>query len=158
ITEANDAFLGFLGYGRDDVRRGALSWRTLIPPEQLHLSERALDEIRASGVCGSYETEALRADGARIPIICAGAALDHPFRGAGVSWVIDISQRKRVERELRESVEVIDTVNRIGQRLVAELDLGHLVQEVTDAATRLSGAQLGAFFYNVLDGGEVFSG
>jgi PAS domain S-box-containing protein len=33
----------------------------------------------------------------------------------------------------------------------AQLDLGTLVQRVTDEATRLSGAEFGAFFYNVVD-------
>jgi PAS domain S-box-containing protein len=33
----------------------------------------------------------------------------------------------------------------------AELDLQHIVQTVTDAATELTNAQFGAFFYNVLD-------
>jgi PAS domain S-box-containing protein len=37
-----------------------------------------------------------------------------------------------------------------GAALAAELDLGNIVQKVTDAATELSGAAFGAFFYNVV--------
>jgi signal transduction histidine kinase len=37
-------------------------------------------------------------------------------------------------------------VSRVGRRLSAELDLDSLVQDVTDAATALAGAQFGAFF------------
>jgi PAS domain S-box-containing protein len=111
ITDANDAFLEFLGYTREDLRRG-LDWRRIIPPEQADLSARAFDDIRATGVCGSYETEAVRADGTRVPIICAGAALDDPYDGAGVSWVVDISERKRAESELRAAREVADAANR----------------------------------------------
>ncbi|MBA2755665.1 MAG: PAS domain S-box protein, partial [Chloroflexia bacterium] len=43
------------------------------------------------------------------------------------------------------------TVNRVGQLLTAQLDLGQLVQAVTDAATDLTGARFGAFFYNLVD-------
>ena len=40
----------------------------------------------------------------------------------------------------------------------AELDVHKLVQTVTDAATELSNAQFGAFFYNVIDaGGESYT-
>ena len=60
-------------------------------------------------------------------------------------------ERKRAEEELREQAEVIETVNRVGQTLAAELDLHKLVQAVTDAATEIAGARFGAFFYNVLD-------
>jgi PAS domain S-box-containing protein len=52
------------------------------------------------------------------------------------------------EREAREEVEIL---NDLGRVLSAELDLQKLVQAVTDAATELTGAQFGAFFYNVLD-------
>jgi PAS domain S-box-containing protein len=41
-----------------------------------------------------------------------------------------------------------ENLNRIGQVLSAELDLERLVQAVTDAATEISGAKSGAFFYN----------
>jgi len=54
------------------------------------------------------------------------------------------------EREAREEVEIL---NEIGRVMSAELDLQKLVQAVTDAATELTGAQFGAFFYNVLDEG-----
>jgi PAS domain S-box-containing protein len=69
----------------------------------------------------------------------------------------DISERKRIDLELREQNEVIETVNRIGQILSAELDLQKLVQAVTDAATELSGARFGSFFYNVYnESGEAY--
>jgi PAS domain S-box-containing protein len=63
----------------------------------------------------------------------------------------DITERKLNEARLREQREVVETVNRIGQILSAELDAQKLVQAVTDAATELTGARFGSFFYNVLD-------
>jgi CHASE1-domain containing sensor protein/GAF domain-containing protein len=55
-----------------------------------------------------------------------------------------------LERE-RKSREEAETLNRIGRILSGELDLQKLVQEVTDAATKLTEAEFGAFFYNVAD-------
>jgi PAS domain S-box-containing protein len=66
-------------------------------------------------------------------------------------------ERKRAEESLREQAEIIETVNHVGQTLAGELDLQKLVQAVTDAATEISNAHFGAFFYNVLDdAGESF--
>jgi PAS domain S-box-containing protein len=63
----------------------------------------------------------------------------------------DITERKAAEKALREQTEAVETVNRVGQMLAGELDLHNLVQAVTDAATELTGAHFGSFFYNVLD-------
>lgn len=58
-------------------------------------------------------------------------------------------ERQRAEERLREQTEVVETIYGIGQILSAELDQQNLVQAVTDAATELTGAQFGSFFYNV---------
>lgn len=60
-----------------------------------------------------------------------------------------VLQRRSAEDLLREEAETLETLNRIGVALAAELNLERVVQQVTDAATQLSGAQFGAFFYNV---------
>src|SRR5581483_6415796 len=60
-------------------------------------------------------------------------------------------ERCRIEEALREQAEVIETVNKLGQTLSAELDLQNLIQAITDASTDLTGARFGSFFYNVTD-------
>ena len=62
-----------------------------------------------------------------------------------------LDDRFQAEARLREQTEELETINRIGQLLSAELDQEKLVQAVTDAATELTGAQFGSFFYNVLN-------
>ncbi|HYE92178.1 MAG TPA: GAF domain-containing protein, partial [Terriglobales bacterium] len=58
----------------------------------------------------------------------------------------------------REDVQALAEINRVGRLVSAELDLPRLVQAVTDAATQLSSAEFGAFFYNVVDrDGERFT-
>ena len=75
----------------------------------------------------------------------------------------DINERKQLEArllsvnetlearvaELREEAHTLEVLNRTGIAIGAELDLERLVQIVTDAGVELSGAQFGAFFYNV---------
>ncbi|WP_112500357.1 response regulator [Agrobacterium sp. lyk4-40-TYG-31] len=59
--------------------------------------------------------------------------------------------RHEMGERLREEARSLETLNRVGSVIAAELDLDQAVQAVTDAATELTGAQFGAFFYNVFD-------
>jgi len=47
--------------------------------------------------------------------------------------------------------ETLEILQRVGVAVASELDLDRAVQLVTDAATEVSGARFGAFFYNVTD-------
>jgi signal transduction histidine kinase len=51
----------------------------------------------------------------------------------------------------REEQRISETLQRVGTSVVAELDPEKVVQTVTDEATALTGADFGAFFYNVVD-------
>lgn len=69
----------------------------------------------------------------------------------------DVTERKRAELALQDESYTLETLNRTGTALAAELDLERIVQSVTDAGVELTGAQFGAFFYNMLDeAGERF--
>lgn len=59
--------------------------------------------------------------------------------------------RSQGARRLHEEAQTLELLNRVGTAVAAELDLEQAVQVVTDAATELSGAAFGAFFYNALD-------
>ncbi|QRV15994.1 MEDS domain-containing protein [Haloterrigena salifodinae] len=66
-------------------------------------------------------------------------------------WVEYELERRQAAEELREQTHTLETINQVGNSLAAELDLENLVQEVTDAGTEITGAEFGAFFYNVID-------
>ncbi len=73
-------------------------------------------------------------------------------RRSGRVWSFrDITERMRTEEALREETRVLEVLNRTGTAIASTLDLQTLVQAVTDAATQLSGARFGAFFYNTTD-------
>ena len=68
-----------------------------------------------------------------------------------VKVVRDRTQQRESEQALREETRALEILNRAGSALAAETDLHRLVQIITDAGVELTGAEFGAFFYNVLD-------
>ena len=114
IHEANDAFLQMLGYTREDLRAGTLSWDKLTPPECQHGNELPNQQLQAFGVYPPTERVCLHQDGARVSVLIGGSLLE-PSRQRAVAVVLDISDRKaaelasrRNERNYRQIVETAE--------------------------------------------------
>jgi signal transduction histidine kinase len=97
-------------------------------------------------------------DEARVEGLEAGADdyLSKPFNArelmARVTTNLEMARVRRQAAEvLRDEARRLETLNRTGAAVAAELDLERLVQTVTDAAVELTGAEFGAFFYSVVD-------
>jgi PAS domain S-box-containing protein len=102
IIDANDAFLRIVGYGREDLKAGHLSWMELTPPEWRDQTTRVLVELREKGAVQPEEKEYFRKDGSRVPVV-VGRAVFEGRPNEGVGFVLDLSERKRAEAEARES-------------------------------------------------------
>ncbi len=75
--------------------------------------------------------------------------LGHVVRWFGTNT--DVDQVKRVQQALRDESNVLELLNSTGSALSRQRDLRSLLQTVSDAATGISGARFGAFFYNGKD-------
>ena len=104
VTDANDAFLGMVGYSREELRHGKLRWPDLTPAEYRAADETALAVARERGECAPYEKAYLRKDGTRVPILIGSAFLDETRR-QWVSFALDLTERNRVETEHRLRLE-----------------------------------------------------
>jgi PAS domain S-box-containing protein len=102
IVDCNDAFLRMVGYERTDITEGTLRWTELTPPEWREEDQQRLINIRASGAIQPYEKEYIRKDGVRVPVLIGAAAFDES-RYQGVAFVVDLTERKRAEEDLRRS-------------------------------------------------------
>ena len=102
ILEANDAFLRMVGYDRDDLAAGRVHRDRLTPPEWRDHVARRLAEVTMTGIIQPYEREMVRKDGSRVPVLIAGARFDETAN-QGVAFVLDLTERKRAEEELRAS-------------------------------------------------------
>jgi len=102
IVEANDAFLGMVGYDREDLVAGCLSTSVLIPPEWAERHAQNVADIRMAGSVSPFEKEYLRKDGSRVPVLVGVAAFDgQPEQGA--AFVVDLTDRKQAEAALRRA-------------------------------------------------------
>jgi PAS domain S-box-containing protein len=102
ILEANDAFLRMTGYDREDLASGRLSRADLTPAEWRARDARTVAELKTSGTVQPYEKEYFRKDGRRLPVLIGGALFEASAK-QGVSFVLDLTERKRAEAEARES-------------------------------------------------------
>jgi PAS domain S-box-containing protein len=98
ITGANDAFLAMVGYTREDLNAGNIGWAAMTPPEYVEADQRALAEAAATGICKSYEKEYIRKDGSRVPVLL-GAAMFEDNPEEGVCFVLDLTERKKLEHQ-----------------------------------------------------------
>jgi PAS domain S-box-containing protein len=117
ITDANDLFLEMVGYSRTDVEEGRLDLRAITPWEYAEVEKRAVEQIRLNGVCEPFEKEYVRKDGTLFPVMVGAANINDGPSIKGVSCVMDISQRKKMEQEILELNRDLET--RISQRTQA---------------------------------------
>lgn len=102
IYKANDEMLRIVGYTQKDVATDRLRWLEITPPAYLPLDEAKFAEARAQGACVPYEKEYLRKDGSRVPVL-VGYSLLGAAREESVTFVLDLTERKRAEGTLRRS-------------------------------------------------------
>jgi PAS domain S-box-containing protein len=103
IIEANDAFLHIVGYDREDLASGRLRWTDLTPAEWLDRDIRKfVPELKLRGSLQPFEKEYFRKDGTRVPVLIGTSAFDKECN-QGVSFALDLTERKRADAEVRES-------------------------------------------------------
>jgi PAS domain S-box-containing protein len=113
----------------------------------------AVEEALAQHKDYDVEYRVRRADGSEVWVAAKARgiyAADGSVAGM-LGFVQDISTRKTNEETLREQAEALRILNEVGKKISAELDLHNTVQAVTEAATDLTGARFGSFFYNVVN-------
>ncbi len=158
FLDMNRKFTEILGYSADELQR--LTFSEITHPDDLENTTASIRQLLAGFISEfAIEKRYLRKDGSRIwsstTVTLLKDAAGQPIRFIAV--IEDITLRKRTEAALQEETRVLELLNETGKVLASTLDLHALVQGVTDAATELSGAQFGAFFYNTTDDtGDAF--
>ncbi|MDF0663651.1 MULTISPECIES: ATP-binding protein [unclassified Rhizobium] len=141
-----------LGWSQDEMLGKTLV--AIFPPEggAAALLEAELTDARSRGK-GSGEGWRLQKGGGRIWAVGETTPImDDERKLVGFVKVLrDRTEQRETEMALRERTRALEILNRAGADLARENDLEKVVQLVTDAGVELTGAQFGAFFYNVIN-------
>ncbi|OAF00669.1 histidine kinase [Bradyrhizobium centrolobii] len=148
IIEANHAFLKMVGYDREDLVAGRVRWTDLTPTEWNERTARARTEMQATGIIQAFEKEYVRKDGTRVPVLIGAAAFDER-QDQGVTFVIDLTERKRAEagareseRRYRETLIELAHANRVATMGQLTASIAHEVNQPIAAIVSNAGAGL----------------
>src|SRR6478735_3782104 len=148
ILEANDEFLRMVNYDRQDLVSGRIRWADLTPPDWRDRNNARIEQQKSSGRFEPFEKEYTRKDGSRVPVLIGGATFEEGGN-QGVAFVLDLTGRKRVEAEARESEQryretqlELAHANRVATTGQLTASITHEVnQPITAVVTHASAAQ-----------------
>ncbi|QBE66966.1 PAS domain S-box protein [Pseudoduganella lutea] len=148
MTWYNRRWFEYTGLTSDDLR--GEGWGQVYDPECIPAMTQHWKNAIDSGQPFEMEFPIRGADGQyRWFLTRANPVRDG--EGRTLRWFgtsTDVDQVKRAQEALRDETAVLELLNSTGNALSRHRDLQPLLQEVTDAATRISGARFGAFFYD----------
>jgi PAS domain S-box-containing protein len=162
ITSWNAAAQQLFGYEAAEMVGGTV--RRLVPTDRQTEEDDILARLRQGERIEHFETVRVAGDGRRLDV----SMTISPLRNAsgtvvGASNIArDISAARAAESErlrlLQQHVATTEALNNVGAIVASDLDRDRVVQAVTDAATELTTAEFGAFFYNVVnESGESYT-
>jgi PAS domain S-box-containing protein len=129
IVEANNAFLRIVGYDRDDIISGRLSWRALTPPEWLaRHDQKWTPELKQTGSVQPYEKEYFRKDGSRVPVMVGGVSFEEGG-DEGVAFVLDLTERMRAEEVFRQMQAELAHANRVATMGELSASIAHEINQ-----------------------------
>jgi PAS domain S-box-containing protein len=136
IIGANEAFLHMVQYSHEDIASGRVRWTDLTPAEWHDCDERAIADLKATGIFQPFEKEYFRKNGSRVPVLLAGALFEGG-RSEGVAFVLDLSEQKRAEQErerLRQVEAELAHINRVSTLGEMAASLAHEIKQPIAAA------------------------
>jgi PAS domain S-box-containing protein len=148
IVRFNAALEVLSGYPDDENVRGRAFWEVFVAPEHADSLRRGLDEAFTGGVTGELEHDFLTRDGERRTVAWSATGLvDEEGEQRYLFSGLDITQRKRQERELRTLYAELETrhqeleregaftsaIFNIAPGLVSVLDEAGIVQRHNEA-------------------------
>jgi PAS domain S-box-containing protein len=159
ITSWNEGARRILGWTPEEMLGESL--HRLFPANTGKAAiRREMEEALRSGRGGGEEGWRVRKGGEQFWAAGEIAPIrDSNGKVIGFTKVLrDRSEQRAAELAAQEERRLLEVLNRAGSALAAETELHKLVQIVTDAGVELTGAEFGAFFYNVVDeGGESYT-
>lgn len=129
IHVANATFERMSGYSSEELNKIA-HWKTLTAPEFWDITAKSAENIATTGQTPPYEKQMFRKDGSRwwglfAPTRISGNGLNSEC----IEFIIDITERKRTDEELRESREMFAAAFRTVQDalIISDIETGLII-------------------------------
>ncbi|HEX7843783.1 MAG TPA: ATP-binding protein, partial [Kofleriaceae bacterium] len=143
VAEANDHALRVLGVARDQLP--AVDLFAMTSPEDFEVSQRARATVLEHGICAPFEKRYIRRDGSIVWVVVAAALLPGSADQT-ITFMLDISERKRSEQRLAQLTMEAESANRAKDEFLAMLghELRNPLAPIVTALQlmRLRGAEL----------------
>lgn len=99
IVDANDTFLNYIGYSREEFFASGMHWSNLTPADYTEYANEKAKKLLSEGRIEPYEKVYIRKDGSRLPILL-GASIVEGIPGVdGIAFILDMSKTKQIEGE-----------------------------------------------------------
>ena len=121
---------------------GKIRWSDITPHEYRFVDEQAIEELVRTSSARPYDKEYIRKDGSRVPITI-GAAFFEGSQEYGVAFVLDVTERKQAEEELKQHRDHLDELVR---ERTAEL---RIAKEAAEAGTRVKSVFLASMSHEL---------
>lgn len=132
-----------------------------IHPDDREPTRAAITHAIDNNTFYDIDYRTLSVDGSRTKWIRAMGRVFRDAQGVATRFdgvTVDVTDRKLAEESLRTSaealrrhVDTLATLNQLNLSMASTSDIQAVVQNATDAATRLTRAAFGAFFYNLIN-------
>ncbi len=135
ILDANHSFLQMMGYSRDELLH--LKYEEMTPIDYHRTDLEMIDKVIKTGTSVEYEKEHIRKDGSRVPVsITRFVVKDANGFSTGVaSFVKDITERKKIEKDLKERQDYLERFHKL--TVGRELEMVKLKNEVNELLEKL---------------------
>ncbi len=146
FEDFNDAFMRMLGYeSREELLNVDIVSTVYVNPAD---RERLKKLLREHGAVSDFEFQMRRKDGEVLTVL-ESSFVTRDVSGQVVAFqgfVLDISERKRAEQEIRRRNRELMVLNSIGQTLSQSLELSDLLARALRQVVELFGVDVGSIY------------
>lgn len=146
----NNLWYAYTGATPEEMLSG--EWRSRHPQEHIASIQERWGQALKTGEPFEMTVQLRGRDGVFRPFLARARPM-RDEKSVITAWVgicTDISELDAISSELISQKRLLETLNRTAANVAAELNLERLLQMVTDVAVEITGAEFGAFFYNVV--------